>query len=96
MNNNIGGTVVQNERKHFVRKRVNTSKPARKSAIVIISTDEMDWALGRELTDSIEKIVTPAQIKSCNIELDKNQIKVTLASFESANKVIEALNNTTV
>lgn len=63
---------------------------------MIISTDQMAWNLARELIDTIEKIATPAQIKSCNIDSDKSQIKVTLATFESANKVIEALNNTSV
>lgn len=53
----MGGTVVQNERKHFVRKRVNTKTPSRKSSSIIISSVKMSWDLARELIDSIGKIV---------------------------------------
>ena len=87
----LGGTVVQNERKHFVRKRVNTKTPNRKSTSVVISTSKMTWDIARELIDKIEKSVEKDQIKNCNMELVKNQIKVQLASTESANRVIESM-----
>ena len=87
----LGGTVVQNERKHFVRKRVNTKTPNRKSTSVVISTAKMSWDIARELIDKIEKSVEKDQIKNCNMELVKNQIKVQLASTESANRVIESM-----
>ena len=82
----------QNERKRFVRKRVNTKTPSRKSTSVILYTTKMSWDVARELTDLIGKIVTSDQIKSCNMELQKNQVKVQLASVDAANKVIASLN----
>jgi len=55
----LGGTVVQNDRKqHFIRKRVNTRTPNKKSSAVIIGTTKMTWDLVRELIDFIDKIVT--------------------------------------
>ena len=53
----LGGTVVQNERKHFVRKRVNTKTPNRKSSSVIISTNNMQWNIARVITDSIFELL---------------------------------------
>lgn len=68
--------MVQNERKHFVRKRVNTKTPSRKSSSIIIRTANMSWNIARELTDSIFKLLPSDQIKNCNLELQKHQIKV--------------------
>ena len=56
----------------------------------------MKWDIARELTDSIFKLLPSDQIKNCNMELEKSQIKVQLINVEAANKVIEALNNTIV
>ena len=53
----MGGTVEQNARKHFVRKRVNTKTPNRKSSSVIISCSNMQWNIARELTDTIFKLL---------------------------------------
>ena len=53
----LGGTVVQNERKHFVRKRVNTKTPNRKSNSVIISTANMQWPCAIKLTEIVFKLV---------------------------------------
>jgi len=49
----IGGTVEQKERRHFVRRRVNTRTPNRKSNAVVISTATMQWDLARELIDTV-------------------------------------------
>ena len=88
--------MVQNERKHFVRKRVNTKTPNRKSNSVIISTANMQWPCALKLTDIVFKLLPQDQIKSCNMENDKSQIKVQLANYEAAQKVIEHLNNKVV
>ena len=51
----MGGTLVQSDRKqHFIRKRVNTRTPNKKSSSVILSTTEMNWNIVRELIDSID------------------------------------------
>ena len=84
---------MQNERKHFVRKRVNTKTPNRKSSSVIISTKNMQWNIARVITDTIFELLPSDQIKNCNMELEKSQIKVQLSNHEAASKVIEHLNN---
>ncbi len=66
----------QTERKHFVRKRVNTKTPSRKSTGVVISTPEMNFDLARDLTNLISTFVTSDQIKNVNMEIDKRQVKV--------------------
>ena len=75
---------------------MNTKTPNRKSSAVIISTAKMTWVIGRELIDSIDKIVTSDQIKKCNIELENQRIKLELNSVEAAAKVIENMNNKVV
>lgn len=53
----------------------------------------MTWDIAREIIDSIGEIVTSGQIKNCNMELEKQMIKVQLGTVEAAGQVIEALNN---
>lgn len=57
---------------------------------MIISTDEMPWDVARELTNMFEQIVTSDQIKKCNMELDKNQIRIQLSTVEGATKIMES------
>jgi len=92
----LANTVVQNERKHFRRTRVNTKTPSRKTNGVAISAPQMTFELARELFNSISTIVTTDQIKNVSMEFDKQQVKVILTSVEAAAKVIESLNNTVV
>jgi len=89
-------TVVQNEKKHFKRKRVNTKTPSSfKSTTAIISAPGMQWDYARKLSDSFANIVAPDQIKECDMKLFKHEIHVQLTSVEAATNLVEKLNQTT-
>ena len=53
----------------------------------------MDWGTTREIIDTVSKdVISDAEIKNCDIQLEKQRIQFYLSSTEAASQVIEAMN----
>ena len=53
----------------------------------------MNWEIARQIINAVEEIVTTDQIKNCNMELEKQQIKIQLQTVDAACKVIDGMNS---